>query len=44
VGTVLPIGTVTAIRRDGVEVEFKGNRIVASFHSIEQVVKDMNND
>ena len=40
IGTLLPIGKVVAIRRDGVEIDYKGNRAVASFHTIEEVVKD----
>lgn len=43
VGTVLPVGVVTAIRHDGVEVEFKGTRIVASFKAVEEMLKEKTN-
>lgn len=44
VGTKLPIGTVTTIRRDGVEVDFSGTRIVASFKAVEEMIKEKAND
>lgn len=43
IGTELSIGTVVGINKDSVALMYKGNKITASFATIEKVFEDDQN-